>query len=146
MELCEQGEETYGDIERKAFIEEQESNGMVILFPKEDELFIDCDTEEHFRIFIENFDMLNRNLLKLKPLNLGVEKRSCIEMWESKGGAPGVHIIVQLPFNVDSTKRIAFQAALGSDPKRELLSLVRMENGDEFPTIFVEKPGFKRRK
>ena len=139
-----EGEESYGNTDRKRFITREEEKGMVVLYPKDNELFIDCDTEEHFSNFIELFEILNNNVKIFDPP--GEKYYEEIEIWESKGGSPGKHIIVPLPFDVSSVERIAYQAALGSDPKREILSLIRLKNGDDFPTIFVEKPGFEGRK
>lgn len=40
--------------------------------------------------------------------------------------------------NQSTGQRIAWQAALGSDPVRELLSAIRHYKGDPHPTLFVE--------
>ena len=44
---------------------------------------------------------------------------------------------------VSNEKRILLQALLGSDPVREMLSLIRVLNDDEHPTLFMEKPAQK---
>jgi hypothetical protein len=124
---------TYGDTERLKFVKEMQAQGFVVLEPDEEELLIDCDTEEHFKMFLEQLTILERNL------GLEIPYKD----WESRGGPPGKHISVLMPFQLSPQERIAWQAALGSDPKRELLSLIRLRNGDALPTILVEKPNFK---
>lgn len=58
----------------------------------------------------------------------------------SRSGKPGKrHITLTLNRKVTSVERILFQALLGSDRKRELLSYVRVLNGDPEPTLFFEK-------
>jgi hypothetical protein len=137
-------EETYGNIDRKKFIKRQEALGNVVLSPEDNELLIDCDTEEQFRNFLELFEILNTNLLFYpKPPDAYYDE---VKLWESKSGAEHYHILIFLPFTVTSVERIAYQAALGSDPKRELLSLIRMKHGDDFPSILIEKPGFVKPK
>ena len=46
-----------------------------------------------------------------------------LEEWTSKDGK-GRHMIIGLPFAITASQRFAFQACLGSDPKRELLGVI----------------------
>lgn len=58
----------------------------------------------------------------------------------SRSGAPGKrHITLALNRKLTSVERILFQALLGSDRKRELLSYIRVLNSDPEPTLFFER-------
>lgn len=52
------------------------------------------------------------------------------------------HARIKLPFKVSALERIALQAALGSDYKREILSVFDLRRGDPTPTVFFELPGY----
>lgn len=51
--------------------------------------------------------------------------------WKSHGG--NTHVVLTLYRKLSPQARIALQAVLGSDPIRELLNLVRVENGCRDP-------------
>lgn len=95
---------------------------------------IDIDTEEQYTIFVEMSACLIRNWQAISPA-----PQPTVEEHLSRSGYPRRHITVTLPFNVEPWQRVAFQAAMGSDPFRELLSCVRLLRGDDKPTLFVEK-------
>lgn len=59
------------------------------------------------------------------------------EAWRSHGG--NIHVQLTMSQELDPRSRIAIQACLGSDPIRELLSLIRVENGCADP-IALFKP------
>ncbi len=57
------------------------------------------------------------------------------ERWASKDG--GTHIVVGCASYLEPRERIALQACLGSDPKREILGLKHIKNGvEEFSFLF----------
>ena len=57
----------------------------------------------------------------------------------SKGG--NTHVIVHLRSAMDILERIAWQAAFGSDPKREALHLLSVSRGELNPILlFMRKP------
>jgi len=57
----------------------------------------------------------------------------------SKGG--NVHVIVHLNYPMPIVERIAWQAAFGSDPKREALHLLSVSRGELNPILlFMRKP------
>lgn len=105
-----------------------ESKGMKIIFPEDDELFIDIDS-------IEGLVQFNKQLEVLKS-NYGSDISAKIT--ESKSGMPHCHIIVKLPWNVNQSERIALQAILGSDPLHELLCLMNHIKGYEKAVLFFE--------
>lgn len=117
---------------REAFITRMEAAGYRIVTPKSNELLVDIDSEEQYETFLANWEVLLRNQ------STAFEAK--YEEHESRSGYPRRHVIVTLPFDVSPWQRIAWQAALGSDPVRELLSAIRLRRGDVHPTLFVEAP------
>jgi hypothetical protein len=61
-----------------------------------------------------------------------------IKSTPSRSGLPKRHLIVRLNRPVSNAERIALQAALGSDPVREILGIVRVQHNDPHPTLFLE--------
>jgi len=126
-------EEDYNNLLREEYVKRILADGFEILEPEGNELLIDLDTPEQIRMFHSQYEMLERNMCdECYPLAKFI--------WPSRGGN-GEHVYIAMDFNMTPGERIAFQAALGSDPKRELLSLIRFKKGDIKPTILVEVPG-----
>lgn len=94
-----------------------------LLIPKPNELFLDVDT-------IQQLDRVNASLKVLDDNGIIYQKK---ELFSKSGNR---HIIISLPFDVSDELRVAFQAALGSDPKRELLACLRILAGVEVVTVF----------
>lgn len=115
---------------REMFIARVESEGFRVVLPADNELLIDIDTEQHYATFLRSLESVVRNVGNFSDWR--------IEAHPSKSGLPRQHITISLPFAVDPYERIAWQAALGSDPMRELLSAIRLMRGDAHPTLFVE--------
>lgn len=106
-----------------------------IRVPEGDELLVDIDSEEAFESFQERYQMLS----DLGIVN-GYSKNP------SKSGEPGrYHIVVKVNVYkprdgfVTPLERIALQAILGSDYKREANSYRRILDGDPIPTLFYER-------
>lgn len=59
------------------------------------------------------------------------------ERFASKGG--NTHVIVTLPYDLNVTRRVAWQAAFGSDPKREALCLPSIARNDLNPVLLYMK-------
>ena len=116
---------------REAYIARVREEGFEIALPSEFELQIDIDSEQHFQAFRDSIGVILRNWE-----TPGID----IEIHPSKSGLPRRHITVTLPFSVTPWQRIALQAALGSDPIRELLSATRLMRGEPHPTLFSERP------
>lgn len=109
--------------------EEARNDGMVLVFPLDNELQIDIDDLSSYCIFESQFRILEENF-----------PGCTFEEHFSKSGPPKKHITVKLPFDVeDALERIGLQAALGSDFKRELLSLINHRRGQSKPTLFLER-------
>lgn len=109
-------------------VENLKAEGYNIILPASNELQIDIDTYDGYQRFLTSFDILVRYFEEAKY----VEKAS-------KSGLPHRHIVVTLPFEVSEAERIAFQAALGSDHKREILGAIRNQLNIQPCTLFAEK-------
>jgi hypothetical protein len=109
--------------------EEADKMGLSCVEPDLNELFIDIDTEEdyaHYRAM--------RTLLE--PYYKFVSETISASRTDGH-----VHIRLRLGEHVTAMERIAWQAALGSDRKRELLSILRVVlNLQRPPTVFFETP------
>lgn len=103
-----------------------EALGLVCTWPTPHELQIDLDGpadrarfERAFSILSEHIDVKN------------------VEVTPSSGGK-GWHVRILLPFEVKDYERVAWQAAMGSDPVRELLALLSLHTGAGIPTVLFE--------
>ena len=108
--------------------------GLTVHLPDDNELFIDIDSDEDLAHYEEMMEVLRSIGCSVTP---AIEVDSVVRS-RSKSGK-GWHIRVRFEQDVTPMERIAFQAALGSDRKRELLSILRIRLGvDRPPTIFFE--------
>jgi hypothetical protein len=103
--------------------------GLVVVEPAASELFLDLDTGlEEFRTLL--YDVAATAGLRIHR----------VDFWPSR--KPGHwHAVVALEHEITPVMRIALQAALGSDRKRELLGLMRiLLDVAAAPTVFFETP------
>ncbi len=135
-----ESEEDYSKEQREKFVERMLNEGFIVIYPKNNELLIDLDTEEQVSQFERLITILSENYPELIVPQTIDGRESYSISWTSKGGEPGKHVKITLSRDLSPIERIAFQAALGSDPVRELLSLIRLEKRDFKPTLFVEDP------
>lgn len=120
--------------ERAAYIKRMEAEGNQIVLPAADELQVDIDDETQYAAFQKSWPIFEREISYWTAGTAPTYTES-----PSRSGLPSRHITVKLPFEVsDPQERIAWQASLGSDPARELLSMLRCLRGDIHPTLFVE--------
>lgn len=110
--------------------------GLDVRFPKDNELFIDIDSEA-------GYDQFNRAyILLLQTFSDGLyftETPSKSDgIWKDGEFCFRRHIVVQLPMAVTLIERVAYQAILGSDYKHELLTIKNIRDGDPSPTLFFE--------
>lgn len=111
--------------------EKAEKNGWTVVTPKANELFVDIDNEIDMVVFTANAELFNEHIW-------GIVKR---DIKPSKSGVAGrYHVTLTLSVDVTHEQRLLYQLMLGSDRKRELLGYVRMNLGDDVPTLFFEKP------
>ncbi len=131
LDWVEQEDSYDPNVEREEYIKEMKSKGFEIVIPSDNELQIDIDTDEQYERFNFMWPKFCDNFHFAK-----------YTMNPSRNGLPGRHITVTVDdrvTNFSDDERIGWQAILGSDPLRELLSMVRFRRGDEYPTLFVEK-------
>lgn len=103
--------------------------GQRVVLPKPNEVFLDIDTEVDWKLAWEMIRTMEENNL---PLLI-------TEVHPSKSGMPHRHVILEANRDFTPIERIAIQACLGSDRKRELLSLIRVMTGGPLPaTVFFE--------
>ncbi len=126
------------DAETKA-----EEMDLITVFPMKDEIFIDIDSEEDFKIFESHWSVFKHTTInKGTPLKLFT---SFVVKPSKSGGKnkPNRHIVVKLGRNIKSNnERIMLQLLFGSDRKREMLSYLSNMDGVDKPTVFFEKkPG-----
>lgn len=95
-------------------------------FPAVNELQLDLDGEEA----IQEYE--KRRHLFGKVMGVFAELKT-----PSKSG--NVHVRLFTQYRLSTAERIAYQAILGSDWKRELFSMRRYVDKDEHPTLLFEK-------
>ncbi|MGH7239031.1 MAG: hypothetical protein ACREHG_03085, partial [Candidatus Saccharimonadales bacterium] len=113
----------------EAVIEHAESMGLIVVFPQDNEIQIDLDNKAAVKEF-------RRRLGFFKAIHGKLINR--VYYTHSRSG--GTHVTIQLTRPVESkVERIMFQALLGSDAKREMLSLMDLFQAQREPTLFYEK-------
>lgn len=109
-------------------LQEAEENNLQVVFPGEDELLIDIDSNRALDVYHAMKPLLERYY--------GVKDE---EITVSRSGLPKRHITVKLFRTLGIEERILLQVLMGSDRVREFLSLVQANNADPHPTLFLEK-------
>lgn len=110
-------------------VEIAKATGQEIVEPKPNQLLIDIDTEEQAVRFKAGIDML---------MQLGIK---CSYSVVDSKTAGHKHVTVELDINLTDHERVILQACLGSDPRRELYSFMRLRLGMAKPIIlFRGKP------
>jgi hypothetical protein len=100
-----------------------------VVFPADNELFLDIDSPEAESVYNKNKEKFEMHIAYI------VSERRV----PSRSGNGHLHIYVTLDRDIATSERVLYQAFLGSDPTRELLSFVRIMNQDEHPTLFIER-------
>lgn len=113
---------------REAMLALVAAENLDIVYPKDNELFLDLDSDAAHTLFLNQVDMAR------KFMNI-----NNVEVRASKSGLPNRHAVVTLPSIVSESERLALQAALGSDRRCELLRYKLYLEGDPHPTLFLEK-------
>ena len=107
-----------------------QKHNLVIVEPKPNELQLDLDSDRAIKAYGAQYNILKRG---------GLTKGWRCKMRTSKSGKTRVHITITMPKRIDDLRRVAFQACLGSDLKREAFNLCRVINGNKYPIVFFEK-------
>lgn len=112
--------------------QEADERGLVLVLPDPFELFLDIDDQDSLR----NYQAM---LLVLAENQSGPPLVTEAKRTTSPGG--NTHVYLRFARPLSDLERVAFQACLGSDRKRELLSLLRIEFClARPPTVFFETP------
>lgn len=112
-------------------VKQAADKGLIVRYPGPRELFVDIDDAEGLARYEAGLQILDDNgwlyAVRCSP---------------SPSGRPGrYHIVVTVHRDLTALERVALQAALGSDPKREILAILKLEyEGDKPCTMFFEKP------
>lgn len=103
-----------------------EENGLDVLLPKPNQLFIDLDDPYDRQVFEQNRDLID-------------DSYGISEFMVTTSRSGGKHLTVNLMQDITPLERVALQAVLGSDRRREAHSLRRLLQGEKNPTLFFEK-------
>lgn len=115
------------DLTAVGALDKAAKEGFLVRLPRNNELFVDIDTEGDFALFVENYERLKK---AGKALSYAARP--------SKSGGDKQHVIVTLSMSVLAEERLLLQACLGSDRVRELLGYLRAKTGNPYPTLFFE--------
>jgi hypothetical protein len=105
-----------------------EESGLIVMRPDKTQLFLDLDTPAQMQQYESKREMVGRFF----------DFRET-DRWVSKSGQ-GHHVVLTGPDGFSVEARIALQAALGSDPAKELLSIKRVKEGLIDPVLLF-RPG-----
>lgn len=105
--------------------------GLAVVLPKRNQLLIDLDSDSHERVFEHMVDVLRSN-----GVSVVVDR-----ITESAGGNKHAYVTFYGVGEISKEMRVALQASMGSDRKRELLSALRiLKKTRKEPTVFFERP------
>ncbi len=107
---------------------EADELGLNVVYPEDDQLLLDIDSDEDAAWLEKMLDVLRENGVELR-----VEKTTT-----SKSG--NHHVYIRIDRDLTPIERVALQACLGSDRKRELLSTLRIWYTNRAPTVLFERP------
>lgn len=113
-------------VEKKIYDEGMADTHGVVL-PDANQLLLDYDQPELPTFFEERMRIL------LQAMDGPVR----YQVFQSRHG--NRHVIVTCPRDFTDFSRVAWQAALGSDPKREALSLLSISKGSKNPTLLIHR-------
>ena len=104
-----------------------------VVVAEKNQLMLDYDSTTIPQQFEVALDILKQALAAE-----GVDdKRVTYDVSESKSG--NVHVVVNLPIPMRATERVAWQAAFGSDPKREALHLLSIARREKNPILLYNR-------
>jgi hypothetical protein len=111
-----------------------EGLGLEVVLPGPRDVFVDIDVAE-------DLVWLHKQVALLDGVGLHL---AITQQVPSKGGLPRQHVYLVADRDLTPMERIALQACLGSDRKREILSIARtFLQTDRAPTLFFEREGFE---
>lgn len=102
-----------------------------VVYPNANQLQLDIDSQEAQDMHLQLLGLYSADPIQLFKVVL-------YESTPSKSGHPHRHVTITLQNDITDEQRITLQALLGSDRKRELISLRRLLNGETRVTRFFE--------
>jgi hypothetical protein len=127
-ELIAAAQESYPD-DTDAVIAQAVADGFVVTIAAGSVLQVDIDSDADYMAFQSLWGMF-------ADITGGQVKL----IVPSRSGLPKRHITITLPYEVDDITRLALQAILRSDPRRELFGYRRVRDGIAPVTVFIDKP------
>lgn len=119
--------------------------GLIVVMPEPNELQIDLDSEESRTEFYERLSNFNFGYSKIEDA-LDLEWFNLCEWFVSRSHTAGhFHAYLRTEHKFTDLERIAWQAALGDDPVRFKLNMMRLRYGIKNPSRLFERPDFKRK-
>lgn len=103
--------------------------GLLVIYPIYDELLLDLDRPSDVALYYERIADLSEHY----PFRSDLKTTS-------KNGRTHMYVSLDMPKERKLTdyERVALQAVLGSDHKREIYNLARIQRGDTHPTVLFE--------
>ncbi len=120
---------------QKRIDESGEAEKLEIVLPQPNQLQLDYDTPELPPWF--------ERALGIAAQAFCPKLRDHISYTVTSSKSGNKHVTVDLPVLIDDLTRVAWQAALGSDPMRESLSLMSIRRGIAHPSLLLEVKGAK---
>lgn len=106
---------------KEQVVEEATTRGLHAVFPCPEELLLDLDS----------------NVVNIAALRVLQEAELVKSVFSTTSANGRSHLYVRLSHKIVEAERLALQAILGSDPLREALGFVHMQNG-RIPTVLFE--------
>lgn len=120
---------TVGQRSVEEAVELARQQGLEAFFPLEDELFLDIDAT----VWAPPIKVFKALLNPTEPaLNVVIDSLRILRT-RSKSG--NLHIYLKFTGTLHSREKVIVQAAMGSDPVKEVLTMLRMKAGDHTGTI-----------
>lgn len=117
---------------RLDYLARVEKAGLEVVVPAPNQVQIDIDGVEQYEKYVDLIKILSSGDFWVNIDN--------IKEIPSRSNGPGkYHITITFDRPISDWERIAWQASLGSDCKRELFSCVRLRNNEPIPICFFEK-------
>ena len=121
------GNSDYDWKKEKANITTAEDAGFVIVRGNDNTLLLDLDTAQGAAQYSQMYEMVDSKFGVLSS-----------ETWKSKSGHTHVKLLIRE--SLPAASRIALQAVLGSDPKRETFGVYKLTKGVPEPSLLFRPP------
>lgn len=116
---------------QKRIDENGEADKLEIVLPQPNQLQLDYDSPELPEWF--------ERALNIAAQAFCPKLRDSISYTVTESKSGNRHVTIDLPCDIDDLTRVAWQAALGSDPMRECLSLMSIRRNIANPSLLLEK-------